>query len=956
MLKQLLLFALWLLTACSSAFAFDTETHALITAQAYSESILATDTFRSRFGLDRLTVTTPFNLYWYSDMNQAIPFYYTDGHGFNTSIYPNKWPESFERCQMQEFLEGNVDPRFRALFADTVVGRYNLPPSYSIYDPILPIKNWLVRGAIREDDTGVMPLHLLYGQCGPQYAESQTGTYPRSLHHFYDPYLDAGLLEVMGKSVDWALGYVDSFASSPVVDMSSLNHYSYVDARNLFWNALTRERYKQAYTIYDSAGRQADAEDRMHLWATMFRSLGDVVHLLEDMGQPQHTRNDPHSAFNSAEQQAFEDYANDRVLGISDEAALNGYMKSFFGDTFPKQFIALPPINGYPVPMFATPLRFFTTRGDGGTQQSHSGLGDYTNRGFFTAGTMNGATGEPLPSTNWDTDYVVVSTPCEQLSYGSSRLKDTNCYHFTAPVRDNVAPSFVDQLPVYDGQTSSAYSAPPLASLGVMAAHIPGSIQVAYVPTTVMGLAELDTTVNLTIPRAVGYATGMLDFFFRGQLEVTAPDDGIYAILNDGTPHDIVDNGVAFGDGGKTFGFEKVRLKVKNSTLADGQGHHTLTESGTGRQVEQTLAATKDGDITQVTGPYLVAIARYHRNACYHTDLSGEYSQGPDGTFHDPVTCTVANMRSAWPEISVSQSVAVAAGALDGTDPQLLTFDFSNDPIPVNATDVFLQVAYRGPIGGDAGEQDGIAVGIVDVSEPTYYSVFNNTDYVLDPVTNLWRLPTSTEPPPTPLTYIEICSATGTGPNWKNWQIYRDNSNWQNWQDASQPLPPGHVVRVAMLMDPNTTATFTADGIGLDQYGNGPFFDDWEARMSVAGKQRQATDEQGTGFNPDPFSNRRSVVLGDYVSRMTHIYGDHDGTNFSLDNAWPLNPSYWTGTPQIQPLNSENIGEASAPGATACTFNYTVEYPQSQETAERITTGNVSHRHASATMMQKGAQ
>jgi hypothetical protein len=317
-------------------------------------------------------------------------------------------------------------------------------------------------------------------------------------------------------------------------------------------------------------------------------------------------------------------------------------------------------------------------------------------------------------------------------------------------------------------------------------------------------------------------------------------------------------------------------------------------------------------------------------------------------------------MRSAFPEISVSRSVAVAQGALDGTQPQLLTFDFEDDPIPVNATDLFIQVAYRGPIGDSTkgpAEQDGIAVGMVDVSEPTYYSVFNNTDYVLDPATNLWRLPTSTEPPPTPLTYIEICSATGTGSNWKNWQIYRDNSNWQNWRDASQPLPPGHVVRVAMLMDPNTTATFTADGIGLDQYGNGPFFDDWEARMQVADKQRQATDEQGTGFNPDPFSNRRSVVLGDYVSRMTHIYGDGDGTNFSLDNAWPLNSSYWSGTPQIQPLNSENIGAVSEPGVTPCTFNYTIEYPQSQQAAaERITTGNVSHRHASAMMTEGGAR
>ena len=35
--------------------------------------------------------------------------------------------------------------------------------------------------------------------------------------------------------------------------------------------------------------------DRKAYWATTFRALGDVVHLIQDMAQPQHTRNDPHS-------------------------------------------------------------------------------------------------------------------------------------------------------------------------------------------------------------------------------------------------------------------------------------------------------------------------------------------------------------------------------------------------------------------------------------------------------------------------------------------------------------------------------------------------------------------------------------------------------------------------------------------------------------------------------------
>ncbi len=38
-----------------------------------------------------------------------------------------------------------------------------------------------------------------------------------------------------------------------------------------------------------------DEEIRKAYWATTFRSLGDIVHLIEDVAQPQHTREDPHS-------------------------------------------------------------------------------------------------------------------------------------------------------------------------------------------------------------------------------------------------------------------------------------------------------------------------------------------------------------------------------------------------------------------------------------------------------------------------------------------------------------------------------------------------------------------------------------------------------------------------------------------------------------------------------------
>lgn len=276
----------------------------------------------------------------------------------------------------------------------------------------------------------------------------------------------------------------------------------------------------------------------------------------------------------------------------------------------------------------------------------------------------------------------------------------------------------------------------------------------------------------------------------------------------------------------------------------------------------------------------------------------GEFSEDTAQVYHNPAGCTVATMRSAWPEISVSKSVAVAAGALDGSQPQLLTFDFGDDPIPVNATDLFFQVAYRGPLGA---EQDGIAVGLVDVSEPTYFVFFNGTDYVLDTNTtpNTWRLATTAEPQPSSEIYLELCSVSSGG----NWQIYLDDS---------QPLLPTHAARVAMLFDANNTLTITKRFAFEHDYDR-----TWISRNQATGAERDAPYEDGTGFNPVPFTYGRGIVVGDDI----HI-GENDpiGTGSLTYTTWDF--GYLANTPQIPPLNSEAIGAVTEPGTTACSFTY----------------------------------
>jgi hypothetical protein len=100
---------------------YETETHALMTEQAYVNSVLNVENAGSvaaTLGLDRLFPTGPFGAYWLTDtfsdggelFDGADPKYFNESPGTDgaagSEFYEDPGPNGqFERCQMQEFLE-----------------------------------------------------------------------------------------------------------------------------------------------------------------------------------------------------------------------------------------------------------------------------------------------------------------------------------------------------------------------------------------------------------------------------------------------------------------------------------------------------------------------------------------------------------------------------------------------------------------------------------------------------------------------------------------------------------------------------------------------------------------------------------------------------------------------------------------------------------------------------------
>ena len=185
-----------------------------------------------------------------------------------------------------------------------------------------------------------------------------------------------------------------------------------------------------------------------------------------------------------------------------------------------------------------------------------------------------------------------------------------------------------------------------------------------------------DAQANLLIPRAIAYSAGLLEFFFRGQLEVRLPDEGVYA---------VVDNSVPICK--DTCGFDRVKLKLKNTTPGEDMGPGIA-----------------------------VAVLKFHRNGCYAADLSGD----PGGSKFAGDACRVKEE-----EIVVSDPVSITS--LPTGIQQLLAFTFpANARIPINASDVSLQVVFRGQLGT---EQDAVVVTTRNIAETNYVAIQNNTDY-----------------------------------------------------------------------------------------------------------------------------------------------------------------------------------------------------------------------------------
>ncbi|MBI5099604.1 MAG: hypothetical protein HZB30_10245, partial [Nitrospirae bacterium] len=427
-------------------------------------------------------------------------------------------------------------------------------------------------------------------------------------------------------NITWATSYLSPPPDGAKVPFSSSSSYSPIT-----WDK-ARDYYYKALTL-------TTQEDRDIYSTWTFQAVGRVLHLLEDMAVPAHTRNDftSHLIFN----------------GINSLNPIKWYIQPF--ENYVKmnpQLVATatPSISDFPSIADLRLTDFWDTNlynGNNPSTLNNVGLSEFTNANYFSDSTIwnNG------PSIEHNFSFPKVGITDYQICMGLTPDGSEYRRYISRKTKGN-CPSI-----------SNANLADHFAAVSLLENE--NSIIGSDISQLKLWLDDNvhNTYANELLPRAVGYSASLLDYFFRGNIEITIPTNGIYA---------QTDNSAQ--------GFTSIKFLAKNIT----PGNEAMTNGSIELVVRYKLA---QGD------PF-------------------QSSPVPTDTEFTYVTV---------PEFNNANSIPRGSAAV-------LTFGTGQSTIiPLWATNVYLQVVFKGRLGNEDGA---IAVGFKDISEPTPVDVYNNMDKI----------------------------------------------------------------------------------------------------------------------------------------------------------------------------------------------------------------------------------
>ena len=347
----------------------------------------------------------------------------------------------------------------------------------------------------------------------------------RSFNHFFDPAHGGQPLTVLGVRPGSLLGKPNlpspDWAIQDANPEPSHQEFAFKNAREYARSALTA----------------ATLQERETKWGRVFQAIGQVIHHLQDMAQPQHVRNDAHLDLGEEEIRvgSFIVSSPRRYERFTAREPAKTRVRSLAGEA--QSVVSFPSQNS----PFTHPRKFFVNGG--------KGIAEFTNRNFVSHGTNFRMTGGvaraslnydlPVPSAsvpeirsmsellngeapsngilrvcNGSTDVCFVSFYGSDVTDALTGTAATNRRASTYSLFDQDLERFGATVQTVDVTTGQTYSTQKIFALNRF---------------------NFDAAHEFLIPRAVGYSAGLINYFFRGDIDLVYDEKTQgYFIANNG--------------------------------------------------------------------------------------------------------------------------------------------------------------------------------------------------------------------------------------------------------------------------------------------------------------------------------------------------------------------------------------------------------------------------------------
>lgn len=527
------------------------------------------------------------------------------------------------------------------------------------------------------------------------------------------------------------------------------------------WQTI-RTHYFRSLTTTSKAGIEM-------FTAMTYLGLGYQMHLVQDMSQPDHVRNDAHPIDGSDSLWGFETWSRKK------RSLIQQYAATASRATLPTVNLTQPLYDGYaPVGRLLDTRRYAANRTPSAAM--NQGLAEYTNANFFSD----------------DTVFAARYALDDKHYFPYPRKEGTNIRkYFDGTLAPETVPSedgkFVSGL--WISKIAEGETIPHLVRVGTLAdfAYAVFGEGTLFYDRLYRDEITYNDYARILVPRAVGYSAALLDYFFRGKLvlAVAAPQDITFRSVKVTATNNTPNEAMGLGDVSLVVRYKALAetgsgpVKTVNDP-SDDYSYKVATLSNVNMANSQELIFDFSSDAlpayfddislrlvfkgklgaedTAVAISPFVAVDSIYTDFELSLPASGVYAKTSDTT----VTATFDELRvTALTNIPGGLSGGTISLALDyrlATDdpfqsqqvptepatavayiirlperddisslaqgvPTELVFDLSSAPLPAKATDVYLNVVYNRP-----GDNKPIAIGYRDISEPTPIDVFNNAD------------------------------------------------------------------------------------------------------------------------------------------------------------------------------------------------------------------------------------